>query len=668
MSHYNHMMRKNSANNVRSTSNDEETTGIHANYVVPLGPRTYLAVGEGGVLGSNRSLSPNSALSGGGRSSSSIGRGSSVNSSKSLTIGDYDTLSRRLDEEGKEALDRTVEAHSSAKGKKPDGNTLKDSIASLRGDQSMENSPKGMVRSQRDKKLSEGMFSQELSDETFALQLRKEQEAYEAENKKVLSLDGDEDVPLAAFKNKYQYEMYIFFEHPRTRNAIAFNFLSMFVILVSTLSVCLETLPEFYSEDPETVWFALEAVCVAFFTLEYALRLYAAPFKWRFIRSILNIIDVLAFLPFYFELVVSTSGAIDFRFLRMIRLARVFRIFKISRHSPGLKLTVKAIVKSKDALGLLSIYLLIAVVLYSCLMYYAERGEWIEAQRTWINSDNGQITAFQSIFHSMWWCIATITTVGYGDDVPVTPFGKLVASLAMLSGVMIIAFPTSILGTNFMSEWQSHLREEYTEKRKQEIKKLMEEGSSLSIRQKLNSLEKENQVMTESLAFVQELLEEVHPSEYYLEVKELRNKLGILRDKYRELELHNLNLETELNECRLKLMTAERRESMDKSGGGSLKSRMSGVKLVEGIFRRKGSSDSVMSKPATQGSGMQLKERDEGPVGSSDVIIGVQTASEDEGSQGMKKGEEDDAAKILEESTGQLEGNASKDVPTDKNE
>ena len=155
----------------------------------------------------------------------------------------------------------------------------------------------------------------------------------------------------------------------------------------------------------------------------------------------------------------------------MIRLARVFRIFKISRHSPGLKLTVKAIMRSKDALGLLSIYLLIAVVLFSCLIYYAERGEWVEEQRTWIYPIQGFITPFQSIFHSMWWCIATITTVGYGDDTPITPFGKLIASLAMLSGVMIIAFPTSILGTNFMSEWQNYQREEFTRKRKEEIKR-----------------------------------------------------------------------------------------------------------------------------------------------------------------------------------------------------
>jgi len=110
-------------------------------------------------------------------------------------------------------------------------------------------------------------------------------------------------------------------------------------------------------------------------------------------------------------------------------------------------------VSSMDALILLFFFLAIATILASSVMYFVERGRWSVAKQQWLN-DDGDPSQFTSIPATFWWCVVTLTTVGYGDVVPVTLQGKLVAVLTMLAGVLTIALPVSILGSNFQLEFE----------------------------------------------------------------------------------------------------------------------------------------------------------------------------------------------------------------------
>ena len=341
-----------------------------------------------------------------------------------------------------------------------------------------------------------------------------------------------------------QLEMWVFFEHPKTRLAFIFSVVSMLFIAVSTLSVVIETWPSLYNEEQGVEWLIIEAVCVAFFTIEYALRMYASVTWWRFMLEPLNIIDLLAILPFFIDIILQSSSNVDLRFGRVIRLIRIIRVFKITRYSPGLQLTMRAVKKSTDALSLLLFYLIIAVVLFSCLIYYAERGTRLPDREVWVLSD-GQLSEFQSVPDSFWWCLSTITTVGYGDAVPITPFGKVVASATMISGVMIIAFPTSILGTNFMSEWQQKQRDEMRRKHAEARKKKQQKkrAAKRSKAEQIVDLAIENETLLESVQFIQELLGEINPSAQSFKIHKMRREMALDKARYDALQAHTNNVE-----------------------------------------------------------------------------------------------------------------------------
>jgi len=236
-----------------------------------------------------------------------------------------------------------------------------------------------------------------------------------------------------------------------------FNNMMLFVVLVSCFSFAAETLPEYY--DRNLLSFnVIEGCCIAIFTVDFIVRVVLVRDKPRFIRSVQNWIDFISIVPYYITLGVGTGNqsAGGFVMLRMLRLMRVFRILKLSKRNVGLQAVVEAMLQSSEAISLLTFLLMIATVLFSSAMFFAEQtGSSFDADRQlWIR-DDGQISPFQSIFHTMWWCVVTMTTVGYGDDVPVTPLGKVIGSITMLCGVFVLAFPTVILSTNFQEVHQA---------------------------------------------------------------------------------------------------------------------------------------------------------------------------------------------------------------------
>ena len=185
--------------------------------------------------------------------------------------------------------------------------------------------------------------------------------------------------------------------------------------------------------------------------MEYFSRLFACSRPFKFLVTPLNVVDLLAILPFYIELISGSDGTDEeteyFRVLRVIRLARIFRLFKAGRYSSYLRILGTALQRSMDAFGLLCFLLSIAIVIFSSLMYYAERGT-LDEDDVWYR-DDGKVSPFSSIPATFYWCVVTMTTVGYGDMVPLTSAGMVVAAITMLCGIMVLALPISVLGQNF---------------------------------------------------------------------------------------------------------------------------------------------------------------------------------------------------------------------------
>uniref|UniRef100_A0A3Q2DYD3 Potassium voltage-gated channel, shaker-related subfamily, member 2b n=1 Tax=Cyprinodon variegatus TaxID=28743 RepID=A0A3Q2DYD3_CYPVA len=200
--------------------------------------------------------------------------------------------------------------------------------------------------------------------------------------------------------------------------------------------------PSPYFTDP---FFIVETLCIIWFSFEFLVRFFACPSKAGFFGNIMNIIDIVAIIPYFITLGTelaerpedSQAGqqAMSLAILRVIRLVRVFRIFKLSRHSKGLQILGQTLKASMRELGLLIFFLFIGVILFSSAVYFAE-------------ADEPQ-SQFSSIPEAFWWAVVSMTTVGYGDMVPTTIGGKIVGSLCAIAGVLTIALPVPVIVSNF---------------------------------------------------------------------------------------------------------------------------------------------------------------------------------------------------------------------------
>lgn len=248
---------------------------------------------------------------------------------------------------------------------------------------------------------------------------------------------------------KWQRVLWDLFEFPDTSLAARILAIwSVFVIVLSITVFCLETIPQVTENDGKNMtnkvnlseekytqpWFSLEIACIIWFTLEYLIRLISSPNKWNFLRSFLNMIDLLAILPYFITLSIKSGNTTPLSVLRVVRLVRVFRIFKLSRHSLGLRILGLTLKASVSELGMLIFFLILGVILFSSAIFYAEQ------------EHNGQ---FESIPDAFWYTLVTMTTVGYGDKVPKTLPGKFVGSLCAIVGVLTIALPVPVIVSNF---------------------------------------------------------------------------------------------------------------------------------------------------------------------------------------------------------------------------
>lgn len=238
------------------------------------------------------------------------------------------------------------------------------------------------------------------------------------------------------------------------------------LILISSVTFCLETLKSLETDDNAKLVFAwIEFVCIICFTAEYVTKIVVAPNRTQFFFGPLNMIDLVAILPWYFE-VLTSSLQIKLQFVRVIRLVRVFRIMKLGGKFGKIQVVATAMSESMDMLGMLLFLLLIGIVIFSTLIYNLEKTADWDANSDGVVERGEGPGPFQSIPACFWWCMVTFMTVGYGDEYPVTAGGKLVACVAMIGSLLIVALPISVIGTNFTEEWMR-----YKERQKDEARK-----------------------------------------------------------------------------------------------------------------------------------------------------------------------------------------------------
>ncbi|MES2797490.1 MAG: ion transporter [Bacteroidota bacterium] len=211
------------------------------------------------------------------------------------------------------------------------------------------------------------------------------------------------------------------------------------LIFLNTIAIILHTVPSLKQRYDQ--WFLdFEVFSVIIFTLEYMLRIwsiveqndYEHPIKGRlkYIFSAWGIIDFLAIFPFYFSLFSTDLG-----FVRVLRVLRILRLFRVSKYFHALRVIQNVFLSKKEELILSLAYILFLLFIASSLMYFLEH--------------EVQPKVFTSIPASIWWGVNAMTTVGYGDMLPSTGFGKVLSGFVSILGISSFALPTSILASGF---------------------------------------------------------------------------------------------------------------------------------------------------------------------------------------------------------------------------
>lgn len=287
----------------------------------------------------------------------------------------------------------------------------------------------------------------------------------------------------------------------------------LLLILLSTVNFCLETLPYFYtpSNECDHVWCYLEIICISFFTVEIALRIFSCPSTRKYFQDWMNMIDIIAVMPFYLEMMLMGVDIPGFAVFRVVRLVRVFRLLKMSRSS--ILIFVQTMKRSAKPLFMLVFFTSIATIIFSSLMYYFERGSYDHDLGVWKRllyyscpitvtvsepllarenppdsyildfpcilegQDSDQVARFKcpylypknndcthiyeqspydSIPATFWWCLVTMTTVGYGDMYPTRWYGRLLGMIVMVFGIVVLALPITVIGSNFHSIYDEY--------------------------------------------------------------------------------------------------------------------------------------------------------------------------------------------------------------------
>eukprot|EP01129_Flabellula_baltica_P010028 TRINITY_DN4191_c0_g1_i1.p1 TRINITY_DN4191_c0_g1~~TRINITY_DN4191_c0_g1_i1.p1 ORF type:complete len:383 (-),score=64.83 TRINITY_DN4191_c0_g1_i1:103-1251(-) len=261
--------------------------------------------------------------------------------------------------------------------------------------------------------------------------------------------------------------------------------------------------------NPHPIFFWLETCNVVFFTFDYLAKfILTRKNRCWWLIDFLNIIDFLTIAPYYIELLFEALSGFAFVYVfRALRLMRILRIFKLFRFFKDFRLVVAAVKKSGPAFLLLISSLSITTTFYGSLLFYAEQS------RSYFNStellwyyDNGELSPYQNVVVSFWWALVTITTVGYGDTTPYSELGRIVATLLMLTGILTLVLPSTVIGINFAEVYnEAHTKtlERYLAKNRTNIRRLRRKRGVMKM---IISLETELQRASSTLALLKENL------------------------------------------------------------------------------------------------------------------------------------------------------------------
>lgn len=221
--------------------------------------------------------------------------------------------------------------------------------------------------------------------------------------------------------------------------SLVFNITLITIITLNAIAIVLHTVPE-YNQRFARLFYDFELFSVIFFTVEYLFRVWVCVendkyrhWFWgrlRYMVSTAAIIDLLAIVPFY-----VTLFATDLAIVRILRLFRIFRLFRISRYSHAFRMIQRVVTDKKEELILSIVFVVFMLIIVSSVMYYVEHP--------------AQPDKFSSIPATMWWGVNAMTTVGYGDMLPITPLGKFLGGIAAIIGIGLFALPTGILVSGF---------------------------------------------------------------------------------------------------------------------------------------------------------------------------------------------------------------------------
>jgi voltage-gated potassium channel len=234
--------------------------------------------------------------------------------------------------------------------------------------------------------------------------------------------------------------------HPELGESKADRFVNIFIItliVLNVIAVMLETVEHLH--DKYLIFFKyFDQVSVYIFTVEYILRVWSCTHDPRYKGSIKGrikymltpgaLIDLLAFSPYYI------FPHLDFRELRIIRLFRFFRLFRLTAYTKSAQMIFNVFKSRFNELMLSFIMVLFLIIISSCLLYFAEH--------------DAQPKSFSSIPATIWWAVVTLTTAGYGDMIPITTIGKILAGSIMLTGVALFALPAGIIVVGFIEEFR----------------------------------------------------------------------------------------------------------------------------------------------------------------------------------------------------------------------
>lgn len=217
------------------------------------------------------------------------------------------------------------------------------------------------------------------------------------------------------------------------------------IIIINVILVVLDTFKT--PKILESISFYIEIFSIFIFTIEYVLRIWTAdlmypdrkPYQARikYIFSAMALVDLAAILPFYIPLIIKT----DLRIIRLLRIVRLLRLFKINRYTNALS-TIGQVFKNKANQLLSSMFIVTMLMIISSVLIY--------------NVENGaQPDKFQNAFSGMWWSLATLTTIGYGDIYPITFIGRILGGIIALLGIGLVAVPTGIISAGFIEHIES---------------------------------------------------------------------------------------------------------------------------------------------------------------------------------------------------------------------